>query len=74
MSPFSVTKWFYCGMLQTEIMAEPEQRVPRPVRFSMAPVMILCAGSVTQSCVILSYCVISIVALFMCLSLVFIAV
>lgn len=74
MFPFSVTKRFDCGMLQTEIMAEPVQCVPRPVRFSMAPVMILSAGLVTESCVILPYCVISIVALFMCPALVFIAV
>lgn len=53
---------------------EPVQCVPRPVRFSMAPAMILSAGSVTESCVILLYCVISIVALFMCPSLAFIAV
>lgn len=33
----------------------------------MDPVMILSTGSVTESCVILLYCVISIVALFMCL-------
>lgn len=58
----------------SEVMAEPVQCVPRHVRFSVAPVMILSAGSVTQSCVILLYCVFSIVALFMCLSLVFTAV
>lgn len=56
---------FYCGMLHTDIMSESVQCVPRPVRFPMAPVMILSAGSVTQSCVILPYCIISIVALFM---------
>lgn len=59
--------WFYCRMEQTEITAEPVQCVPRLVRFSMDPVMILSTGSVTESCVILLYCVISIVALFMCL-------
>lgn len=63
---------FYCHMRQTEIMAEPEQFVPRPVWFSMAPVMILSAGSVTECCVILLHCVISIAPLFMCLPLVFI--
>lgn len=74
MFPFSVTKGFYCCMLRTEIMAEPVQRVPRPVRFSVVLVMIISTGSVTESNVILLYCVISIVALFMCLSLVFTAV
>lgn len=39
-----------------------------PVWFSVAPVVILSAGSVTESCVILFYCVTSIVALFVSLS------
>lgn len=52
----------------TEVMAESVQCLPRPVRFPMAAVMTLSAGSVTQSCVILPYCIMSIVALFVHLS------
>lgn len=54
--------------VDTEMAAPSVQTVPWPVQFPVALVMILSAGSAAQSCVILSYCLLSIVALFVYLS------